>query len=1679
MPPLSLFKPQRLSASARQSRAKHARLAPALLCAAWLGGCGGPPPVAPELSTKVLDDDSVTVAVVHRADSAPIVELRANDGTGGSPVPIARLRGARIVRDGAAATLLPFGEPIAKTVGGRPALEMVCVGATDHEVSVQLRLGAPGEVLVTVRDAIALRSRLAELTLDYEFVGTGPIEELARIHAHEADDELVGDLAFGSPIAFLRSGTTALGLVPDLDSLGSQRRLPQGIEVRPAHRTLRHGLIAHRVVTGAGLARRFSRREASPLSLRAESVTFGHSLSVTADATPHATLAQIQRRLWQRTGATRIDRSTAPLQGWSWHAVSARQVEQILLSLAQPRFDVRNNSLRAAVAALHAASFAEPDAATRLREAAVECVELALSAPRRSGMLPNHFVDNAAGERTWHPAATDSPEPGAFHVLDAACSGLWLLELSERLPELRPRILAMCRELARFLIQNQQAGGGIPAFFDAEFLVPRRGVFAQGATESGGPALFLAAFARHADDDEALRAARAAVIAIDKLVMSQPDRALADFECVSINASRGSLGLLFAARAAFELVMHDAGADADARAVGERLCDVLAAAQCVWSPVWLRDDATGGWRRTDGDLVAADPRTALAAEAMLLSGSWTHRADHLERGALALRAAFATPRGHSPRDGDGGPFGDGEAAPRWEGGTATAVLARVSRRLGQAHVDLVAGRATGLDAVWFDGLVIGPGSVKFNLVAHSAPREPVRVTFRVPQPTPPVTVTANGVELGVFDSARLRAGISVVPLLVPRVAFDPPAAVQHATPWEPRVRVDHAPSTAPQTTPAAVPNAPRTTIVYRAAASTDAIPARVNLVAVEGERPSTDTEILAPRPPDIAMGFEVGTILEVYAERVEANGVTQRVPPRGVERIRVEAADCTDPGDDDEHRLVDAGPSFVVRTPDGRERGRALRSTGASMTYALPIPSRSTSVEIRLAVHGRVRLSALSTSDGELQITELHADEADHTSPFSIAPRVVRLEVADQRLWRTGHLNLHCTAADRRGCIVARIDTLATGDAASLGASTERDPTRRADPQIEVLVVPIAFSDLRPAHEPAQLARVFFGGDEYRLTPEPEPRLTSGSVARLVGQLSGGISRLHGSARDLVELPITHAEWDPAQFPEALARIVADAANSRELDAVVVIHPNATTVAASDQAPEGRRGIPIVHLSALSADGSILSSGTALLGLLDRLYDLLDMSAPEAGNLGAFALSAVHGGHAPPPLAGTNAARCGWAEIVRPQVDADLGLSRRVELAPIESSRQVLRLPCADVPDRPSLFVEAHTLENERPWRTPVGALLSWQFGPAAAPLVVDGTRQCRPHTLRLSPARPRARTPFYPATGADLFTAAENLDGLSQPSLATLHGDVFWALRDLRADEVSGGTRFVIEAMWRDLLTQTAAWRTGATADATAMGPLSASASDAGLGAVDTLDETGFRVAARTAVGSAVRATFALDRADAPRRILGRVRARGAGRGALQVTTTGTVVTGLSTDCREGEAIWFEIDLPPTPQHGPLLHVDFIRRSAGRLEFEFDRLIALPRVVGTQPLRLDSEATSIRLMDGIVRDRVDAVALDANGEVTVSVPLVIPPRQATLRVLAGLRTDVAAEVRIAAKLVGPDATLVDDLVIRHDGHSRRPLASWLIELPTGADRALRFLEFEITGPPGVEIGFPELAVDG
>jgi len=1555
--------------------------------------------------------------------------------------------GVRLAVGTEPAVELPFTSPVAD----RDSLRLVCrADVPDHAVSVRVTPQLDS-VHIEVEDSVELPSAIAELSLEFRLLteGAEAVGESFAPLDHAGPDELAGDVAWRTPLAYVRTGDRAMAVLPDVTEV-RPRVLPGALEVRDARGPrIRHGLMAQRVVHGPqGMV--CLRDPIQHRRVAGQTIGFAQQLRLWPDAQPRTTLAEVARDLWQHLVMDSVDRNRSALapraadllDAGGWRGRLARPEPGIV------RFGWRDNALLVAAAL----ATIEDDAA---RSAAHDLVHLALGAPQRSGLSPN-VAHLGSGRPRW---ASDPPLAGTADLYDATAVA-WTRVCGLRatrglLPDDPDRRAAerAARQTAEFLLANQRPNGAIPALYDAAYLAPVADLLAEPAPEAGTAALLLAECAAldGAADGKWRKGAVAAVTYLLREVA--PERAWYDRATWRAGAeprTHSVQNLTFAALAALRLL--DLADHADLRAAATVFLDELALQQQLWSPLWLAADPSrrrlvGGFGAHDADPTWSDPVQALAGLAFLHGYEHLGRRDFVQRGAFALRAALAAVV----------PPGDADASPS-PGAVAAAACQLALHRFGSLVVDVRSGYAEPIEALEAELIPTDPGRIELRARCADRHLERVRAVFYdLPESFPLHTLVLNQEAPATYTRPELADGIVVRPLPLLATTLAPPSEIQFDRPFTPRLQYDAPP----------LPGWKGRVEVRRAAAGPEAKPlATLELVG-------DDPRAWRTEEPFLPSGMlRLGDVVRLRAELEGPEGQQTSVlatNPTTVGTQTVVAVaglnevDCLSP---------DACPRVLF--VDGDRLARIVGSGEQSLVWQLAVPRTALELELEVLLAGRVRLLANDSV--------VHEDAADAAS----LPRRLRVGMTDRRLWESGRLRLTFTDVaplPGRPLQVAELRTRVSMDAGIPTTPTASEPmvepvaveperARSPDSQLSVLVVPIALNDAPLSASEDQLATLFFGS-EYRRTPGPEARATTGSVREVLAAISGGRTALVGDVAAPLQTDFPAIDLAGADARAELAALAARAraAGGRHVDVVVVVHSGRTKDAGVDlELLPAADGSPMVSVAERALDGSILPVGCALAAVLLARYGLQPKSTPETGNFGALTLAGRGSDHRPAAPIGIDLARLGWADVIDVS-DDDV----EIVASAVQRERRIHRV-ATDLPGRGELRLEVRGGLAEEPDLPECGLLAYWQLPHPPLLRGRDG-QTAWAKLLRLPRAETTVDAPFVAGTARELVRRAQVLDDLSDPPLATPEGELCFVIEDLAtvtAPDVGERVGFRLRRLTRPLL--------GVPPVASVMlakgtwTPLPTDGHDRGFGSVHVGDRFLTLRAHRQPLRVAWQVPVAAGHGQ---RLFARGPLRGAP-GRLRVGRGDEVLFDRVFEPDAGVAV--VIDSPATSAPGAAAWLELTAQSDAACELNLDELVAVPLArVDQVPLR-GSSGRSAALSDGFVHAPVLPLTTPASSHVELTEPLLIPAGRTMLRLRCGFAAD--AEPQTAA-VVNIETTSVDGkrrrVVLRNQrlqrGTGTEPLLTALLALGNEAEAAVSVLHLSVDASPGTTLWLADLEV--
>ena len=404
-----------------------------------------------------------------------------------------------------------------------------------------------------------------------------------------------------------------------------------------------------------------------------------------------------------------------------------------------------------------------------------QTVEVALRSPGRDGAFKCIAVPRPDGAATvW--AAGDgsggSTEAG-YLGYDMSWTGYWLLRWrAAGLPGAED-ILPRCRALADFLMARQAAGGMLPTRFAEDGSVEEEKSRMVKA-ETGPVALFLLALHAQDPDPRRLEAARRGLAFLEREVI--PLRQWYDYETFWSCARREARldertrqwpanDLALGQAVAAYLEAHRATGEARYLETGESLLDYLLLYQQCWTNPVLEGLSgpamlLGGFTTQNNDAEWSDARQSQCGNILLDSYRETGKVEYLERGVAALRAQFpVSPSENWAHEGYGGKAG--VSSFHWGTGSGMAGIEIDEEFLGDAVVDVAAGRGVGVNGIDVTGCSVRDGEIRIEMRTPFARPRPPRVVFRRTEPGRTYRVIANGALAAERRGEDLEKGIPI------------------------------------------------------------------------------------------------------------------------------------------------------------------------------------------------------------------------------------------------------------------------------------------------------------------------------------------------------------------------------------------------------------------------------------------------------------------------------------------------------------------------------------------------------------------------------------------------------------------------------------------------------------------------------------------------------------------------------------------------------------------------------------------------------------------------------------------------------------------------------------------------------------------------------------------------------
>ena len=612
----------------------------------------------------------------------------------------------------------------------------------------------------------------------------------------------VPDGQYKAPVVLVQAGRTALALVPDLDVLSAEllRRCNHALELDvPGGPMLGVGYMPAKRIRHSVYAENAGRNWTAEGPVENSYYVF-----LTAQAEPQQAYRQIVRFHWERFGApaqaeaaleqvsTDPSFGPKPLQLWDawrpevWDKQSVARWLRVPLpgggeggAVKIPRLANADGiyttawfqSLRTSYGM---ALYARRTGKQNLLDLAGETLKFALASPGPDGAFKCIAIPNKDGQVMW--AAGDGrvqETRQGFLGYDMAWTGYWLLRWREAKLPAADGVLERVRKLAEFFLARQTSDGMFPTRLNEDGSVDLE-KSKHVKAETAPVALFLLKLYSQDKQEKYLAAARRGLEFLDKEVI--PLRQWYDFETfwscsprsISFDERTGQWPANDLAMSQAPQAYLDAWritGEAKYLAQGEAVLDYLLLFQQCWTNPALnglscRTMLLGGTTTQNSDAEWSDWRHSQIGNVLLDYHRATGKAEYLLRGVAALRASFpVAPAENWAHEGYGGRAG--ESSFHTGTGSGMAGIEIEHDYLGDAVVDVKAGRAVGVNGINVTGCQVAAGHVRLTMNSPFAWTRPARVVLRNATVGERYQLSVNGRELGEQSAEAMERGIEV------------------------------------------------------------------------------------------------------------------------------------------------------------------------------------------------------------------------------------------------------------------------------------------------------------------------------------------------------------------------------------------------------------------------------------------------------------------------------------------------------------------------------------------------------------------------------------------------------------------------------------------------------------------------------------------------------------------------------------------------------------------------------------------------------------------------------------------------------------------------------------------------------------------------------------------------------
>jgi hypothetical protein len=616
---------------------------------------------------------------------------------------------------------------------------------------------------------------------------TGPLDFVWSQNIKSEANDLIPTNCFKSPAVMMQQGSVFAALMPHLNEYHAETRALD-LDVTSGDRPW----MAYGAIPSEPHGHSYFRRSLqSLLSPIANTIEYEYSIVLSAEP-PRLGYRRVVRRLWNEWGHPSLLRSADEQQNllrpelnsfssWrkeAWESYAGRiyrgfpcgstQCGTLLSNRNfkgnwnQPEPDAWFNAwfqtLRTAYGwYLHGR--ATHDA--QMMAKAESMLNLALSAPRKAGAFSTiYLVDRGQ----WVPGDGWASYADSYHAFSMSWTAYWMVRWAEDLvPQRKAEVLRFVKPYAEFLLAHQEASGVIPSWYDAVTLQPRK-EFRDFNAETAPSALFLATLGASSGDPRYIAAAERAMRFVQQEVV--PRQRWFDFETY-LSCARKDYGFFDSWTAQYPqnnlaemqapeamLALYRATRKPEYLETGMHMLDYLLLTQQVWNNPLFTPKLLGGFTTQNTDAEWSDARQGYAAN--LLAGYYeaTGNIEYLERAIAAARSTFAVApwenwahTGFQDQPGSLTGF-------HWGTGSAMTSVEILSPTLGDALIDVKAGRGAGFDECTVTFVEVRGNTISFHLSSDSRQRR-LLVRFHGVEPTRKYQVRWNGNALQSVSGAEL------------------------------------------------------------------------------------------------------------------------------------------------------------------------------------------------------------------------------------------------------------------------------------------------------------------------------------------------------------------------------------------------------------------------------------------------------------------------------------------------------------------------------------------------------------------------------------------------------------------------------------------------------------------------------------------------------------------------------------------------------------------------------------------------------------------------------------------------------------------------------------------------------------------------------------------------------------